>query len=144
MINPQIKQYIAEEQLLEGLKYFKLSTKVEKLLAKVKHRVINLPDKEEKTDAEQVIELLGKEILPKIREIERKYANNRISAFHAKEEIKKLQPKVKQIKKILQADEILPKHDWLGTVSSLMWIPMALTGWSVYDLYNQIAKTAGK
>ena len=129
----KLQDFLVEEQLLEGLKKFKLSTRLEKLLDKVKNKFISLPGKE-KTDAEQVIEMLDNEILPKVKKIEKKYADGSMSRYEAVREMKRLKPKVASIKKILKADKILPDRDWMGIISFLMWIPLAVAGRSLVDL----------
>jgi hypothetical protein len=131
-----IKTYLYEQELLEGLKYFRLSKRIEKLIKKVKDKFIQLPGKE-KPDAQLLIEILQNEILPAIKKAENDYAKGKLGKQEALEVIRKMKPKFKEAKKILQGHNLLPKIDWWSVVSIGLWVPIALTGQSALELFRK-------
>lgn len=134
----EIKQYLAEQQLLEGLKYFKLSKKMERLVKKVKDRFIDLPGKD-KPDAEVLIEILQDEILPKVKKAEIDYSKGRIGKQEALEIIRRMSPKFKEVKRILIGHNILPDYkNYAYVLGSLIWVPSAIAGVSMIDIFNKI------
>jgi len=126
------KNYLTEEDkkgmLLEGVKYFRLSLKVEKLIAKLKEKHFKLPD-EEQNQAERIIKTLKEDILPAVKKIERDYDKGNINWKQAAYKLKKLKVKMAEIIKFLKREHIFSSVEWekyVYVLTSLMWIPSAV------------------
>lgn len=130
----QIKNYLIEQELTEGLKYFKLSKQMERLIKKLKDRFIELPGKE-KPDAELLMDIIQDELLPVVKKAETDYKKGKIGKQEALEILARMRPKLKEAKRILIGHNILPDYkNWAYVVGSLMWIPSAVAGVSIFDI----------
>ncbi|GAF91197.1 unnamed protein product, partial [marine sediment metagenome] len=118
-------------QLCEGLKYFKYSKKINQLIKKLEKKVFKLPGekkKKKKTELEEIINTLKKDVLKPTEVLEKKFAEKRITKKLAVKKINEIKPKVKEIVKFLKQKDILPKIDWKWLLSTLVFIPMAAGG----------------
>jgi hypothetical protein len=142
--NP-IKNYLNEEYIVEGLKHFKFSKKVEKLIDKLKAKSFKLPHEKKskrKGPAESAIATLKDEVLKPVKKIERKYEHKTMSRADAIFELKKLKIKLKEVVKYIQDQKLLAKTDWYWIIGTAMWVPIAVSG-SV-DLINNYLMPALK
>lgn len=130
---------IKECFLTEGVKYFKLSDRIKKVLRKVKDAYLDLPGKNE-TDAEMVIKALETDILKQVIKIEKNYEYGHIGKKEAVEQLNKLNPKFEKGKKLLKDDGILPSinFDWLNLLNFIMWAPWILAGKTFYDIFIDV------
>jgi hypothetical protein len=140
-----IKDYINEEYILEGLKHFKFSQKVERLIDKLRAKSFKLPHEKKtkrKGPAESAIHTLKDEILKPVKRIEKKYDNKTISRKKAVAELKKLKIKLKEVVRYIQDQKLLSRIDWYWIIGTAMWVPIAISG-SV-DLINNYLMPALK
>jgi len=128
---PSIGKYLIEEQLCEGLKYFKYSKKLKRLVKKLEEKIFHLPGEKKqakKTQLEEIINTLKDDILVPVEELEKKFAKGRVSRSYATKKIKAIQPKVKEIVKFLKERNVLSSFDWKWLISSALFVPMAASG----------------
>lgn len=126
-----LKQYLKEEQLCEGLKFFKYSKKIKRLIKKLEAKVFHLPGEKKqtkKTQLEEIIDTLKNDVLDPVEDLEKKFAKKTITKKHAVKKIKFIQPKVKEIVKFLKERNIISAFDWKWLISSLLFVPMAVSG----------------
>jgi hypothetical protein len=129
----KLKEFI---QLDEGLKHFKLSDKLEKLVEKLQDKKFIRSDPDDMNALDKAL-LALKEIIVGVKEVEKDFANGKIGKGVAVSRLKRFKGKATAVKRYLQQKKVLNKTDWKFLVStglSLVWIPLAI--WRAKDLYT--------
>ena len=139
----EAKNYLTEEEkkeaLVEGVKYFRLSKKIVKLIEKLKDKHFRIPG-EGAGQLGKAIKILTKEILPTVKDVEKDYDRGNINWRQASYRLKKLKVKVTEVKKFLEREKIFTPIEWekyVYVLTSLMWIPAAIVGFK--DLHSLFA-----
>jgi hypothetical protein len=125
-----LQEFLLEEHLLnEGVKHFKLSDKIKKLLEILEGKRF-IKSTEDDMNALDKAELALREMYPAIKKIEKDWEKKVITKAQALEKIRKFKVKAEAVKKYLQDKKVLKKVDWrflITTGLSLVWLPMVLS-----------------
>jgi len=135
-----LQEFLLENyiELDEGIKHFKLSDKIKKLLEILDSKRF-IKSSEDDKNALDKAELALREMLPEVKRMELAYERGNITKRQALERIRKFKTKSLAVKKYLEDKKVLNKVDWrflITTGLSLIWLPLAF--WRAHDLINLV------